>query len=93
MRARKAEIFAELRRGYAVLRAQWGGYAGYDAFIAAAGNAHLASFALYNAWLPALQRLLELGNGDLASFYAAVRRLANLPRTEREAALAGVLTN
>lgn len=88
MRARKAAMYAELRAGYAALKSQWDGFAGYDAFFEHANNAHLASFGLYHAWLPALQRLLARGDGDLATFYAAVRELAKLPRGEREAALA-----
>ncbi len=88
MRMRKAEMFAELQRDYAQLKQQWGGFSGYDAFFEHANNAQLASFSLYHALLPAMQRLLARQNDDFAAFFAEVRRLAALPKNERDAALA-----
>jgi predicted aminopeptidase len=88
MRERKAAVFAGLQRDYGKLKTEWGGYAGYDIFFDGINNAHLASFSLYNALVPALQRLLAEKDGDLGAFYAEVRRLAKLPKDERDAALA-----
>jgi len=88
MRGRKAGLFAEMQRDYARLKQEWGGFAGYDAFFKDANNAQLASFTIYRALLPAMQRLLARQNGDLAAFYTEVRRLAALPKSERDAALA-----
>jgi len=48
----------------------------YDEWITAGlNNAHLASIATYFQCMPGLQRLLAANGGDLASFYAAVRKL------------------
>jgi predicted aminopeptidase len=88
MRERKAEIFAKLQSDYARLKLEWGGFSGYDAFFNGANNAHLASISIYHALLPAMQRLLARQGGDLNAFYAEVRRLAVLPKGERDAALA-----
>lgn len=88
MRERKAELFAELRRDYALLKQAWRGFSGYDAFFDGVNNASLASFSIYHARLPAMQRLLARQGGDLNAFFAEVRRLAALPKAERDAALA-----
>ena len=88
MRERKAGLFGELQRDYAQLKQEWGGFAGYDRFLADANNALLASFSLYHGLLPAMQRLFARQGGDFDAFYAEVRRLAALPKSERDAALA-----
>ena len=88
MRERKAAAFADLQNDYARLKQAWGGFPGYDAFFDGANNAHLASVSIYHALLPAMQRLLVRQGGDFSAFYAEVRRLAALPKGERDAALA-----
>lgn len=88
-RAGKSRLFDELAHDYAALRAAWGGYAGFDPFFARKpGNAHLAAVASYAERVPAFERLLAREGGDLPRFYAAVKRLAALPRPQRDAALA-----
>jgi predicted aminopeptidase len=90
MRTRKAEVFAALRRGYADLRAGWGGHAGYDRWFGEAlSNAQLASVAVYHDLVPAFEQLLERSDGDLPRFYAQVRALAALAPEARRAALGG----
>jgi predicted aminopeptidase len=87
-RRRKADVFAELRAEYARLKAdQWGGYAGYDNFIAGANNASLAVQGAYNDLVPHFERLFERNGNDFDKFYDAVRRLAALPKDERHATL------
>jgi predicted aminopeptidase len=87
-RAGKRTLFAELQGEYRHLRASWGGFAGYDRFFAQElNNANLASIGAYNALVPAFDALLAQNGGDLPRFYEAVRKLAALPKTEREAAL------
>jgi predicted aminopeptidase len=87
-RAGKREIFAQLRRDYEALKRSWGGFAGYDRFFAQPlTNAHLASIATYNDLVPAFRALLRREGGDLPAFYAAVRRIGELPKGERSAAL------
>jgi len=87
-RQRKAELFGQMRAEHARLKAErWGGYTGYDAFIARANNASLAVQGAYNDLVPHFERLFERNGRDFEKFYAAVRRLAALPKDERHATL------
>ncbi len=87
-RARKAELMAGWRAEYETLkRDQWGGYGGYDAFVARANNASFGVQAAYNEWVPAFEALFRREGGDFGRFYAEVQRLAALPKDQRQAAL------
>jgi predicted aminopeptidase len=88
-RAGKRRILQELRAEYGALKAEWGGYPGYDRWFAQdLGNAQLASVAAYTERVPAFQALLAREGGDLARFYQSVAQMARLPKTERDARLA-----
>ena len=90
----KARALAEMQEEYRQLRASWGGFAGYDRWFAAKpNNATLVSVSLYTELVPAFRALLEREGGDLPRFYAAVKKLAKLPKEEREARLRSVLRN
>ncbi len=94
-RAAKARLFQQLQDDYLVLKAGWGGFAGYDRFFAEPlSNAHLASIATYNDLVPAFRALLAREQ-TFPRFYAAARALAALERPERHRrlkALAGPAT-
>ena len=93
MRRRKAETLVAMRADYEALKASpaWGGFAGYDRFFTQnPNNAHLASVAVYSELVPGFQALLQGQGGDLPNFYKAVRDLAGLPKTERDARLGAV---
>ena len=66
---------------------RWQGDAGYDAFIARANNATLATQAAYTQWVPAFEALFERQGRDFARLHAAVQALAGLPREQRDATL------
>ncbi len=83
MRERKAGIFAALTQDYRQLKADWGGFAGYDRFLDEPNNAKLASISIYNALVPQFQQMIARHNGDLAAFYTDVKRLAALDKEER----------
>jgi predicted aminopeptidase len=88
MRARKAELFEELRADYLRLKQDWGGFAGYDHwFSRPPNNALLASVGIYTKRVPAFQALLAREGGDLQRFYEAARELARLGKAQRTAAL------
>jgi predicted aminopeptidase len=90
-RADKARLLGEMEAEYRALKAEWGGFAGFDRFFAQKlGNAHLASIAVYTAHVPAFERLLAREGNDLARFYAAVKALAATPKAARDAALAAL---
>ena len=88
-RVRKAELYAGMRADYEALkRDKWGGYTGYDRWFATANNAALGAQAAYDDQVGAFERLFVAQGSDFGRFYAEVRRLAALPRAERDAALA-----
>jgi predicted aminopeptidase len=87
-RARKQELFAALKKDYAQLKNEWGGYGGYDRFFAQdLTNAHLSAVATYNDLVPAFEALLAKSGGQFPAFYVEVRRLAAMPKAERDTAL------
>lgn len=88
-RRAKAAVIAEMRRGYAELKASWGGYAGYDSwFENDLNNAKIATLSLYTQQLPAFEALLEEEGRDLRRFYRRVAELAGMPKDERRSELA-----
>jgi predicted aminopeptidase len=91
-RERKRAILANLKDEYRRVKSErWDGWAGYDRFFAQElGNAHLAAVGAYNDLVPAFEVLLARQNGDLPKFYAEVKRLASMPRAERDAELHGL---
>lgn len=83
-RAAKARVLERLRADHAALKAgPWAGFAGYDGWFERANNASLAVQAAYDDLVPGFERLYQAEGGDLAGFYASVRRLAALPKDER----------
>ena len=87
-RAEKALIFERFRSDYRELRQRWNGYAGYDRwFESDLNNAKLALVATYNAYVPALESLLQEKSGDLAAFNKACDVLARMPPEDRRSAL------
>jgi predicted aminopeptidase len=86
---RKAEVMAGMRAEYGHLKAgRWGGYAGYDDWLARANNASFGVLAAYNELVPDFERLYLQQGSDFPRFYAAVQALAALPRDQRRARLA-----
>lgn len=86
-RVRKQAVMDDFRREYDALKAFWGGFAAFDAWVARANNALLGAQGSYDRFVPAFEALFEREGGDFARFYDAVRTLAELPRAERHAAL------
>lgn len=82
-RAVKARLFQELKDEYQVLKGNWGGYAGYDRFFEQPlSNAHLASIATYEDFVPAFRAMLKR-DGSFVRFYKSVRQMAELDRKSR----------
>lgn len=87
----KAALMAALRADYAALKADpaspLAGFAGYDGWFERANNASFGVMAAYNEFVPGFERLFEREGRDFGRFYAAVARLAALPKAERHATL------
>ena len=87
-RQRKAELYAGMRADYEALkRDRWNGYKGYDHWFATANNAALGTQAAYDDQVGAFERLFAAQGSDFDRFYAEVRRIAALPKPERDAAM------
>lgn len=89
---RKAQLkqaaFDNLKAEYIELKRAWGGYGGYDKWMAQdLNNAHLALVATYHELVPAFQTLLKNNNNDLNAFYVAAEKLGRLPKKARTEAL------
>jgi predicted aminopeptidase len=87
----KAEAFVAMRTAYEQAKAGEPGLANYDRWFAQSpNNASLAAFAVYTERVPAFQALLAQEGGDLPRFYARVKTLAAMPKSERDAVLASL---
>ena len=90
--AMKREAMAAFRADFAALRNGWPPQrqAAYDAWAARANNATFGAQAAYDDLVPGFEALFEREGRDWPRFYAAVKKLAALPKDERHAALQGV---
>ncbi len=79
----KAETMAAFREQYASLRLGWGGFSGYDQWVANANNASFGAQAAYDDLVPAFEAVFVREGARWPAFYDAVRRLAALPKEER----------
>lgn len=87
-RVTKAALMTQFRSEYETLKREaWGGFAGYDGWVARADNSAFAVQAAYDELVPAFERLFEAEGRDFGRFYAAVRILAGLPKSERRSRL------
>lgn len=88
----KKRTIGDLRQAYANLKAEWGGFSGYDAFFAGdLNNARLGSVSLYTKLVPAFEALLDQTGHNLPDFYRRVKGLARLSKGQRTAALEHLL--
>ena len=85
--AMKNIAMQNFRDRYAQLKASWGGFAGYDPWVARANNATFGTQAAYDELVPGFEALFAREGGDWIRFYDAVKRLAELPRAQRHQAL------
>ena len=80
---RKAQAMQRFRETYARLKTGWGGFAGYDPWVAQANNAAFGAQAAYDELVPGFEALVARAGRDWERFYEAVKRLAELPQDER----------
>ncbi len=84
---KKQQAMQQLRDEYAQLKQSWGGFTGYDRFIAHANNASLGAQAAYDELVPQFEAVFEKKGKDWAAFYTAIQSIAPMPKDERRAAL------
>ncbi len=87
--ARKQAAMEDFRQRYAALRASWTGprQGAYDAWVARANNAAFGAQAAYDELVPGFEALFEREGENWPRFYAAVKKLAAMPKEERDQAL------
>jgi len=83
----KVEAMREFRARYAALKQSWGGYSGYDPWVAQANNAAFGAQAAYDELVPGFLALFEREGRDWQRFYDAVRQLSQRPAHERSGLL------
>lgn len=84
----KREAFAAMEAAYDAAKAGEPGLAGYDRWFATVpNNASLAAVGIYTDRIPAFRELLRAEDGDLPRFYARVRAIAAMARSERDSVL------
>lgn len=87
-RARKTELFDRLREDYAKLKDRFGGYTGYDDWMARdLNNAKLSSVATYHDYVPGFRSILARTNGDFERFYALVEVMTSWTAERRRRCL------
>ena len=79
----KNQAMQDFRAAYAELKARWGGYSGYDAWVAQANNAAFGAQAAYDELVPGFEALFVRSGRDWPAFYDAVRQLAKRSKEER----------
>ncbi len=93
-RGHKTEVFSALKRDYRALVESWGESPSRSEWLKdELNNAHLASVATYTELVPAFHALLAQQGGDLAAFYAEVKKVAAATKPQRLATLEGLLPN
>jgi predicted aminopeptidase len=85
---RKAEVMGKFHAEYDELKREWGGFRGYDAWVARTNNASFGAQAAYDDLVPGFTALFQREGNDFVRFYDAVRTLAEQPRETRRALLA-----
>ena len=90
--ATKVIVMQRFKANYELLKKSWGAASqsapGYDAWVARANNASFGAQAAYDDLVPGFEALFEASDKDWQRFYDAVRKLAELPKSERSQALA-----
>jgi predicted aminopeptidase len=87
-RAEKAAAFAGMRAEYERMKAGWNGVPAFDRWFAAgANNAGVVAAGLYADRVPQFAALLAAEGNDMPRFFARVKALAALPKSERDAVL------
>lgn len=81
--AMKNKAMQDFKKDYTQLKNSWGGYTGYDAWVANANNAAFGAQAAYDEGVPGFEALFVHEGRDWLRFYDAVKALTKQPAYER----------
>ena len=84
---KKQIAMQQMREEYAQLKATWGGFSGYDRFVANTNNASLGALAAYDELVPQFEAVFEKKGKNWTAFYQAIKDITPLPKDARRAAL------
>lgn len=91
--AGKRRVMEQFRSEYEQMKGRSGfeptAWRGYDRWVREANNASFGAQAAYDELVPGFEALFHAQGGDWQRFYDAVRRLAELPKSERHEKLKG----
>lgn len=91
-RKTKEAVFIQMREDYAVQKAEWDGYKGYDRWFSRdLNNARLVATSTYRRWVPAFEAIYRENAGDLNRFYTEVAKLTELEKSKRDELLTSYL--
>ncbi|OGB84989.1 MAG: aminopeptidase [Burkholderiales bacterium RIFOXYD2_FULL_59_8] len=79
----KYQAMQDFRVAYAELKTRWGGYSGYDVWVAQANNAAFGAQAAYDELVPGFEALFVRAGRHWPAFYDAVRQLAKSSKHAR----------
>jgi predicted aminopeptidase len=82
-KATKSAAMRDFKSAYEVLKASWGGFGGYDAWVAQANNAAFGAQAAYDDLVPGFEALFEREGRNWPRFYEAVKQLSQQDKTQR----------
>jgi predicted aminopeptidase len=84
-------VLDDFQRDYARLKEGWGGdplrWRGYDRWVGQANNAAFGAQGAYDDLVPGFEALFRREHGDWTRFYDAAKRIAALPKTQRDTLL------
>jgi predicted aminopeptidase len=83
----KQKTMQQLHDEYAQLKTSWGGFTGYDRFIAQANNASLGALAAYDELVPEFEAVFAKQGKDWNAFYQTIQSIVPLPKEQRRKAL------
>jgi predicted aminopeptidase len=93
-RARKNNIFSELRNEFNYMKTKQIGLSAYDVWMnQSLNNAKISSVVAYNDFLPAFQKILTQNMGKINQFYEACRQLTQKNKYERHQILESYMAN
>jgi predicted aminopeptidase len=81
--ASKSEAMRDFRNAYELLKTSWGGYSGYDAWVAQANNAAFGAQAAYDDLVPGFEALFDREGRNWPRFFEAVKQLSRQGKTLR----------
>lgn len=89
--AMKNKAMQDFRANFVALKKSWGGYSGFDTWVAQANNAAFGAQAAYEDWAPAFEALFERTGRNWPRFFEAAKALARQPQIERTQQLHALL--